>query len=404
VPVAGAMRWPAVALASLASFVLVLVVAAPASAAGTTLYLHVLDGQDMPASPQAPPETYEANDDFGAATSSLACLPAVPTVGFIDDFHTVYAYATPAAIHYGRGGQPEVHPARGMLDAVSLEGASPVLHWYWSTQVAANEGPAPMPVANVVVQATMRAGAAISVDDVAYNTGELLAEGRSEPATLAGEASSGVEHSQVGGRDVYHFTVPLEVKGAAIPKEGYNLRIDTYVLRDGCPGDGYLMPNVLTIHSSAANRPRLELATVQPPRVGSIHAHAENGTWMFDVRAHSPWGGLDVGSVEVEVLGPTTPSELSVEPYQAPLHCHCDLFGAYGEGSTDTRAVWDAEADAAAPGDYRVVVRVTNLQGTADASAEQPFALASEKESPGLAPALPGLVLAALALLGRRRD
>ena len=397
------MRWPAVALASLASLTALLLLAAPASAAGTTLYLHVLDGQDMPASPQAPAEGYEANDDFGAATSSLACLPSVPTVGFIDDFHTVYAYSTPATIQYGRGGgEPQVHPARGMLDAVSLEGASPVLHWYWSTQVAAGEGPAPMPVANVVVQVTMRAGAAISVDDVAYNTGELLAEGRSEPATLAGEASSGVEHSRIGGRDVYHFAVPLEVKAAAIPKEGYNLRIDTYVLRDGCPGDGYLMPNVLSVHSSDANRPRLELATVAPPRVSFLRPHAENGTWVFDVRAHSPWGGLDVGAVEVEVTGPTTPSKLAVAPYEAPLHCHCDVFGAYGEGSTDLRATWDATADQAVPGAYRLVVRVANLQGTAEATAEQPFTIDAAKQAPGPAPVLALLGLAGLALLRRR--
>lgn len=395
------MRWPAVALASAA---VLLLAAAPATAAGTTLYLHVLDGQDMPVSPQPPAEGYEANDQFGAATSSLACLPAVPTVGFIDDYHTVYAYATPSRIHYGRGaGEPEVHPARGMLGEVSLDGASPVLHWYWSTQVAAGEGPAPTPVANVVVQATMRAGAAISVDDVAYNAGELLAEGRSAPATLAGGASTGVEHSRVGGRDVYHFAIPLEVKTAAIPKEGYNLRIDTYVLRDGCPGDGYLMPNVLTVHSSPDNRPRLELATVAPPVVSSILPHAENGTWFFDVRAHSPWGGLDVGTVEVEVVGPTTPSELAVAPYEAPIHCHCDLFGAYGERSTDTRAVWDAAADGAKPGEYRVVVRVTNLQGTANATVEEPFSIASAKDSPGVTPALLLIGLAALAFVSRRR-
>ena len=398
--VAWAMRWPAVALASAAALLL----AAHPAAAGTTLYMHVLDGQDMPISPQPPAEGYEANDDFGATTSSLSCLPAVPTLGFIDDYHTVYAYATPSPIHYGRGDEPEVHPSRGMLGDVPLDGATPVLHWYWSTQVAAGEGPAPTPVPNVVVQATMRSGAAISVDDVAYNTGEVLAEGRSEPATLAGDASTGVEHSMAGGRHVYHFTVPLEVKAAAIPKEGYNLRIDTYVLRDGCPGGGYLMPNVLTVHSSAANRPRLELATVAPPKVSSIHAHAENGTWFFDVRANSPWGGLDVGTVDVQVVGPTEPSELSVEAYEAPLHCHCDLFGAYGEGSTDTRATWDAAADEALPGDYQVLVTVTNLQGTANATSVETFNIASAKESPAPAPAVLVSGLAAIALVLRRRS
>src|SRR5688500_12403231 len=97
------------------------------------------------------------------------------------------------------------------------------------------------------------------------------------------------------------------------------------------------------------------------------------------------------------------PSRLEVAPYEAPLHCHCDLFGAYGEGSTDVRAVWDAEADGAQPGAYRVVARVTNLQGTANATAEAPFSIASAKESPSAGPALLALGLAVLAAAARRR-
>ena len=392
------MRWSGVALGCL------LAAAAPASAAGTVLYMHVLDGQDLPVSPQEPADGYVANDSFGAATSSLSCLPEVPTVGLLgEEYHTVYAYATPSTIEYGRGsGMPELHPARGLRDAVPLDGAQPVLHWYWSTEVVAGEGSAPTPVPNVVVQATMRAGAAISVDDVAYNTGEVLAQGRSAPATLAGEASTGVEHTQVDDHHVYHFTIPLEVTGAAIPKDGYNLRIDTYVLRDGCPGEGYFTPNVLSMHSSPGHRPRLELATVQAPRIETLAPRLDNGSWVFDVRAYSPWGGLDVSNVTVEVDGPTPAATLTVEPYHAPAHCHCDVFGAYGEKWTDTRAVWDAAADGAEPGLYTLRVHATNLQGTADATSEQPFAVASEKESPGLAPMLPVLALAGLASLLRR--
>lgn len=391
------MRWSAVALASL------LLAAAPAGAAGTTLYFHVFNGQDMPVSPQAPADDYAVDDMTGAATSSLSCLPEVPMVGFVDEYHTLYAYATPSPIGYTRGGDLEVHPSRGLLGDVPLDGSAPVLHWYWSTQVAAGEGPTPTPVPNVVVQATMRAGAAISVDDVAYNEGELLAQGRSAPALLAGDASSGVEHSMVGGRHVYHFTVPLEVSGATIPKTGYNLRIDTYVLQDGCPGEGYLMPNVLTVHSSPGHRPRLELATVQPPAIAGIHVHLENGTWVFDVRANSPWGGVDVGNVTLEVVGPTAPTSLTVGPYQAPAHCHCDVFGGYGEVYTDTRGTWNAVADEAMEGDYALKVRVTNLQGTSEAVGEEPFSISSPKESPAATPALLALALAGLALALRRR-
>jgi hypothetical protein len=398
------MRWPAVALASVASL---LVVAAPAGAAGTALYMHINGGQDMPMSPQPPGDAFSANEGFGAGTNSLSCFPQVPTVGFIDDYHTLYAFATPSPIDYAGGSgsgsdEPAIHPSRGILAAVPLEGAKPVLHWYWSTQAAA-EGPEPTPVPNVVVQATVRAGEAISVDDVAYNSGAILAEGRSEPALLAGDASQGVEHSMVGGRHVYHFTVPLEVKAAAIPKEGYNVRLDTYVMRDECPADGYLMPNVIFAHTSPDHRPRLELATVQPPAVQAVDVHADNGTWVFDVRANSPWGGVDVGAVTVDVAGPSVPTSLTVEPYHAPVHCHCGMFGGYGEVSTDLRAVWDAASDQAKPGDYVFTVHVANLQGTAETSGQAPFQIAFENESPSVAPAFLVLGLAALAVVLRRR-
>lgn len=368
--------------------------------------MHVMGGQDMPMSPQAPGETYAADHAFGAATSSLSCLPAVPTLGFIDSYHTVYAYASPSTIHYGRSGDPDVHPARGMIDTVPLDGTQPILHWYWSTQVVAGEGPVPLPVPNVVVQATLRAGSAISVGDVAYNSGEILAEGSSAPAFLAGSASTGVQHSQVGDRHVYHFTVPLEVAPSAthIPAEGYNVRIDTYVLRDECPADGYFTPNLLSVHTSPGHRPRVELATVQPPRIGPMAVRLENDTWVFDIRANSPWGGLDVGDVVVEVEGPTEAATLSVEPYVAPFHCHCDLFGGYGEQYTDLRAVWDATADGATPGDYTFRVTVRNLQETAEATAEVPFTISSAKEAPGAPTFLAFALVALAALAARRRD
>jgi hypothetical protein len=388
------LLWAIVAVSAAAS-------SAAAASPGTVLYLHVFNGQDMPINPQAPGADYAIDDDFGAATSSLGCFPTLPGVGFIEDFHTVYGYATPSPLHYERGGEPEVHPSRGLLGSVPLEGAAPMMHWYWSTQVAAGEGPAPTPVPNVVVQATMRAGAAISVNDVAYNEGELLAEGRSQPATLAGDASTGVEHSIVGDRHVYHFAFPLEVQAAAIPKEGYNLRIDTYVLRDGCPADGYLMPNVINVHSSPGHRPRLELATVQAPAIVGLDARLENGSWLFDVRANSPWGGVDVGNITVEVEGPTTPSSVDAVEYEA-VHCHCDTFGGYNEVYTDARFAWDAAADAALDGDYVVRVHLTNLQGSSEAFSEERFAISTPKESPGVAPGFAVIGLAGLALLLRR--
>jgi hypothetical protein len=396
---------PSAAILALSASLLVL--AGPVSASGTVLYMHLLGGQDMPITPQAPGEDYTADDSFGAATPSLSCFPATPAVGFVDTYHTVYAYATPSHIDYGRPtgeGLPEMHPSRGLLDAVPLAGAQPVVHWYWSTQVVADDGMVPTPIPNVVVQVTMRAGAAISVDDVAYNTGELLAEGRSAPAVLAGQFSSGAEHSMVDSRSVYHFTIPLEVKADAIPKEGYNLRIDTYVLRDGCPAEGYFTPNVLSAHTSPGHRPRMELATVQPPRIHSLLAKQDNGTWTFDVRANSPWGGADVANLTVSVQGPSEARSIEVTDYEAPAHCHCDeIFAAYDEKWSDTRILWDAAGDEAKPGDYTVAVSLTNLQGTANATSSARFQIAAPKESPGPGPAVVVLGMAALAIALRRR-
>lgn len=399
-------------LASAALLAVLVLAAAPASAAGTQLYVHVLDGvQDMPMSPQAPPESYAVDTQLGLGTTSLGCVPNPAPVGApFQDYHTFYGYAMAHPVDYQSSlgaalDQPRVEPMRGLTGNVSLDGAAPVLHWYWSTG-AAEGAPdaAPVPLANVVVHAALRADDSISVDDEAYNAGTLLAEGTSAPALLAADQSQGVTHSMVGNRHVYEFTVPLAVKAPTIPRDqGYNLRVDTYVVRDQCPTGGYVTPNVLQLHSSPGHRPRLELATVQAPVMAPLVPREENGTWRFDLRTWSAWGPVDVANVSAEVTGPSGATSLAVaDPYVLPFHCHCPDFGAYAADSHDSRITWDAAADHAAAGAYVMHLRATNLQGTVVVTQDVPFTLAGSQEAPALPAGLLVLAVAGLAAVLRR--
>jgi len=392
---------------ALAALLALLAAAAPASAAGTTVYLHLIDGlQDMPMNPQPPPSGYGV--DLTVAGDSLGCVPNPPAVRPFQEFHTFYGYATPRPLAYetalgARLQEPRAEPVRGIVADVPLQGATMTLHWVWSTARAGVSNPTVLP--NVVVRGVLRSNDAISVDDSAYNSGTVLAEGESAPATLAGDASTGVQHDTVGGRDVYDFTVPLQVKAGAIPAAtGYNLRVDTYVLRDACPQGGYLMPNALTLHSSPAHRPRLEIGTVVAPRIAPVAAQHENGTVVFDVSALSPWGPVDVANVTASITGPSSADTLDVtDPFVLDAGCHCgDAFGSASSEFHDSRVVWDAAADHAKPGAYTLHLALTNLQGTAKATQDVPFTVAGAKESPALAPL--GVVGAlALAAIGLRR-
>lgn len=388
----------------------------PDHARTTTLYLHAIDHQDMPMSTQAPAGSFADDVSLGVAPS-LSCLPNPPAAGSLFrsahtwrgygfQGHVDYNEATPRPMFPGGYG-----PAVEGLD-VNLTGGPMTLHWSWSTDVA---GPVPLgapPLANVVVEATLRTGQAISVDGTSFDAGDLIAHGRSESAILAGEQSVGASYARVGDRGVYDFTVDLDVERSAdggpprLPAvDGFNLRVDTYILRDQCPADGYLMPGTIALHTSAEHRPRLEFTALDAPRVLGVHAGplpgAPPGRVVVFAELASPWGDHDLAQVSLAVRSLDDPeahagSVLAVEPAPS-FHCHCPAT------PVERRWVWDAEADGAPPGRYVATVTATSLQGEVT-TYEQEFSLSGEKAAPAASTGALVIAVAFLAVMVRRRS
>lgn len=371
----------------------------------TALYLHVNGYQDLAMTTRAPPEGYVEDATLGLATSSLTCLPQPPVVGGArQEYHTQRAFAFTGHVDYAE------RPARLVMDDyafgvslgpdVTVTGGRMTLHWFWSTDAQLPGGagdPLPLVLPGVVVEATLREGQDINVDQGSWDTGRVLAHGRTEPAVLAGERSTGATYSSDTGRPVYGFEVPLDVVDPILPTTtGYNLRIDTYVLRDECPAEGYLTPNALAVHTSKDHRPRLEFTADDQPTIEGVRVAPlrEGITDRIVVAANvtSPWGNADVADVQVAIRSLDGDASAGfLLPFGVPtdVHCHCP--------PTPIQAawVWDAGMDRAPPGRYVATITATSVQGT-QTVVEHEFSLASAKEAPGT-PAV--LLLAGLALL-----
>lgn len=382
-----------------------------AGTVATTLYLHLQDIQDMAINTQAPPDGLAEDVTVGLVTASTSCASGGPLQAY--EFHTHrgfglmghmdYSHRPPRAMHEGYVG------GGGLWSDVHLVGEEMVLHWYWSTETSDPfdlGAQLPLVVPDVVVEATLREGQGFGMDDGLADGGSLLAHGRSAPATLAGEQSNGVAYQRVGDRHVYHFEVPLRIERDVIPSAlGYNLRVDTFVLRDGCPSGGYLTPNLLALHTSVDHRPRLELTTSDRPTVtvlyagprGGPNATSPPGSIVIHAEVSSPWGKQDVAAVELTILGPSEAYSLVRLEAPSMVHCHCP--------PTPLQAtwLWDAAYDQAPPGRYEVTVTAVNLQGTAMTVATVPLDLRYEQAAPAVGAPLMIVGLAAVGLALHRR-
>lgn len=396
------LRWAAVA------FVLLLPAAAaqdvPSVATPTTLFLHLYGYQDMPMTTHEPEPSFERDVSLGIATSSLSCFPRTTGASLQQDYHTYRGIGLLGRVEYVSVDEPRVrfdgYPGSGLYADVQLAGDQMILHWYWSTSATGplGAGPeAPLVVPDVVVEATLRAGQQVSVDDVAYDSGPVLAHGKTAPALLAAEQSSGVEHLMVGGRHVYHFEVPLAVAAPVMPAAlGYNLRVDTYVLREDCPADGYLMPNVLAAHTSPGNRPRLELVVANPLAVEMVEARPYGDQLILAANVSSPWGAHDIAAIDLAVTGPSAARSIDPVPFLGQAeHCHCP------PAPQQVAWLWDVGLDDPKAGDYVAHITLTNLQG-ATLVVERPFTVSGDREAPAL-PVLALLGVLALAAVAARR-
>jgi hypothetical protein len=358
----------------------------PPGPAPVTLYFHIADFQDFPINTQEPAKDYVAESGQGITTSSTGCLPPTPA-GTGQSFHTLYGFSSPGFVEYGyvEDNRPRFHPERGLSYDVGLAGDTLTMHWYLATDsglpaLAGRQAPgAPLP--QVVVAATLRTGENVTVDGSGYNSGTLIAQGASEPATLAGPAtgqlSPGVNWTQAGGQDIYEIRVPLSIAQHVIPRAGgFSLRVDTFVAVPGpCadPSQGYLMPNFVRVHSSAGFRPRLDVRLTEPVRIEYLHPQFVGDKLYVHVSANSPWGNYDVdvrNGTRLTISGPTLAASLRLEAVVQRTHEH----GAHTQ-PVDVTYAWPFARDGARDGAYDVVLEVQNGQHTATASASASFVL-----------------------------
>ncbi|MFA5944218.1 MAG: hypothetical protein WC876_07115 [Candidatus Thermoplasmatota archaeon] len=385
-------------------------VSAPVGSTPTTLYMHLLDVQDFPVNTQEPDPRFTNTPAIGLAANTLTCLPNPPTGGApIQDFHTWHGYSTPTYVEYDftQDGKPRTNPIRGLSWNVSLDAAvPPTLHWYLavrSTPDGAN--PVPIPVANVVVEAAIRAPDAISLDDSGYETGPAIAAGRSAPALLAGDATQGAEHFIAAGTHVYGFTVPLAYQADSIPGTvGYTITIRAFIDTPACPVDnGGVMTGEVVPYADADHWPRIDLAARDVLRIESLAPRFDNGSVRIDAVFNSVWGSYDVDedNVTVDIQGPDGPVAVQLETFVQRTH-------EWAHFTEPVRATWSLPDEGGLPsGLYRVTLTVNNDQKTATVAAYAAFQLDPNRAYPaqegGLPPepgiqAMPSVASALLAL------
>lgn len=361
----------------------------------TTLYFHLIDFQDFPINTQHPDDRFTASDGIGLATHSLNCLPNPNDVAgqggapFVDH-QKYYGYSSPSYVEYDfeQDGKPRTHPERGIsYDAVMDRSAPFNVYWYMSTSTSApSSGPVnpdvvPVLIPNVIVKATMRASDAISVDDKAYDLGPELAVGQTIPATIGGGQNIGPggtgpspDVTYVGGAPgsgdyLYEFKVPMSISSDVIPRAtGYNLRIDMYIddPSGNCNEDKKLMMQP-KIHTSAAFRPRMELAIMDPIRLEYLHPQFVGDDLVIHTSMNSAWGNYDVNEqdpdgISVTVTGPSPASSLAKAAIVQRTHEHY-----HHQEAVDITYVWPYKADRAANGLYTVEVKFMNDQRNAEA-------------------------------------
>ena len=371
----------------------------PSTSTPTKLYFHLINFQDFPINTQKPDDKYTDSSAIGLATNTLTCVPKPPagTGNPFQEFHKYYGYSSPSYVEYNfeQDGKPRTHPERGIsYDAVIDQNAPFYIYWYLQTMTGAPSGTtpvspdsAPVVVPNVVVKAAIRASDAISVDDKAYDNGEILVSGQTKPATIGGgqviDSTPGGTNPDVtfvgaaapNGPYIYEFRVPMTVQTPVIPRAtGYNLRIDMYVDNPACTSaDQKVMPNEVKIHTSAEHRPRMELSIMDPLRLEYLPPQFVGDDLVIHTSMNSAWGNYDVNEqdpdgIQVSVTGPSPATSLAKAAIVQRTHEHY-----HHQEAVDITYVWPYKTDRAQNGLYTVDVKFMNDQRTATAEGVAQF-------------------------------
>ncbi|HUR61547.1 MAG TPA: hypothetical protein VM286_04205 [Candidatus Thermoplasmatota archaeon] len=371
----------------------------PAVSAPTKLYFHVGTNQDFPINTQMPALDYTADSGFGIANSSLSCLPQNDaTKGQTDKrLTTYYGWSSPGYVEYNftnGDGQPRIHPERGLSFDVDLDPAvTPYIYWYITTFTGSRgENSVDPVIPNVVARATIRGGETITLNDEGYNSGPIIAQGSTDPMTLAGAATPsmpGYDDQQLtvepgtppADATVYGFRIPLKYQMHTIPKDlGYSVRIDLFV-QSGTPGcedpdKGYLMPNFVNTRTDRDHRPRIELAILNAVRIEYMHPQFVGDDLVIHTSENSPWGNYDVdetaGGIELAIAGPNGPVN---GVYRAAVVQRTHEHDHHTQ-AVDVTYVWPYHGSK--EGVYTITLEVKNDQGSAVAKGVAQFGVGKD--------------------------
>jgi hypothetical protein len=342
----------------------------PAGPVPVVWFMHIDAGRDSPISPVAVPEEVHINQQWGAITTTVACLPSTPGQSLTDNvYHMWYGFSTNGEIQYHEDGL-HADLTRDMSADLELVG-NWTFHWYLAVQPSVQAfglgENAPLAVPRVVVQADLRASNQISVANEAMDAAPLVASGRTAAADLSPvmPAHPDVEHMMVDGRHVYHFTVPLQLMNGSIAQEdGFNVRVVVYHEVPGCDADAPMMSNVVSLHSSHGNRPRLEGMVARDVALTQLAGALVEDVVLWRLEMRAPFGYRG----EAPMLRVSGPDEWEMAPVWrdgpgmvAGTHCHCyDVPDAF---------IYAWPLDARPSGLYHVQVSMAKGEHTMQATA-----------------------------------
>lgn len=378
---------------------------APATPSQTTdLYALFPGGRDGYLTTMPFPPSYEQRESRGMSQSAVPCAPQTPATGIFAPESYTY-YLVPSEVDFSRfeHGQPFIggYGPRASRDVELAPDSPPVLHWFLMTgqdggpASQPETGTAPLVVPSVTVSATMRTGEDLSIDDSAFNIGDVIAKGKSEAMTLSPTAPN--HSTTAAGENIYEFTVPLKVDLPVIPKTtGFNLRIDVTMDNPPCPG---MMPNLVSWMTDDEHRSRLEVTAEHPIHVAYVHPELVGTDLVIHAAIEDSWGPQDIRNVTIAVDGPSEVHGMYLASVVQNIHCHC----SNQRGPTPYTFVWNMSLDNPQEGLYNFTVTAVDRQGNHVALGSVTFALGHEKEAPAGGTLGVLLAVVGVAALARRR-
>lgn len=351
----------------------------PDESTPVTLWMHCIGEQDCMMNTQTPRDAAYEDSPAGLLVVSQGCQD-VPGLGLVSrTHHTTYGYSSAGEVVYDENGRPSYHNTRGLATDVELDrDVGPTVTWYVALHAGTTgpDGP-PMVAPRTRVDVTLRQGDDLSVNHESFNTGERIAWGSLGPVELHPLQATAPEVAP----NIYRFDVPLiyDELERIDRREAFNIRIDVITDVPGCnrpASDAYATLPSVQSHAGGGFHPRLDFAIFNPISIQHITPHIEPGAVVITVSAISPWGNYDLLGTDApgEQMtlswdGPTAPTDVVLQPIT-----HTNVHGSELL-PLQASWVWNTAREPGAPGTYTAMVRVTNDQGTANATAAATFDL-----------------------------